>query len=207
MRPQEIERKAKQVALRVGQQARDELSQAVVSHLGNGGEIEEAAVSRRLPMPVLPRKAAVGDSVKLKSLGRIGIIRSKVGDSVEVEVGLLRTRVSLDDIDEVIPMPTGISTQRAATVRVQTAPVTHGSLSEINVIGETADEARRRVDKFLDNAYLASLRRVRVIHGSGKGILRRSLAEMFAEHPHVEKFAAAPQEEGGAGATIVELKT
>ena len=74
------------------------------------------------------------------------------------------------------------------------------------MIGDTADEARRRVDKFLDNAYLASLSRVRVIHGSGKGILRKSLAEMFAEHPHVEKFSAAPQEEGGAGATIVELK-
>ena len=74
------------------------------------------------------------------------------------------------------------------------------------MIGETADEARRRVDKFLDNAFLAQMARVRVVHGSGKGILRKALAEMFTEHPHVEKFFPAPQAEGGAGATIVELK-
>jgi len=48
---------------------------------------------------------------------------------------------------------------------------------------------------------------VRVVHGHGKGILRQALAEMFADHPHVEKFSLAPQEQGGAGATIVELKS
>ena len=78
--------------------------------------------------------------------------------------------------------------------------------SEINVIGQTSDEALSRVDKFLDNAFLAQLQRVRVVHGFGKGILRQALAEMFGAHPHVEKFFAAPQKEGGAGATIVELK-
>ena len=78
--------------------------------------------------------------------------------------------------------------------------------AEINVIGTTAEEARERVDKFLDEAFLARRFRVRVVHGHGKGILRRSLHEMFAGHPHVEKFYAAPQNEGGTGATIVELK-
>ena len=78
--------------------------------------------------------------------------------------------------------------------------------AELNVIGKTAEEARERVDEFLDKSYLARRFRVRVVHGHGKGILRKSLHEMFAAHPHVEKFYAAPQNEGGSGATIVELR-
>jgi DNA mismatch repair protein MutS2 len=156
---------------------------------------------------VSPHKAGVGDTVKLKSLGRTGVVRGKTENWLEVEVGMLRTRVPFDDIAEVIPALPPTAAPKSSHVRVQMETVSRGALSEINVIGENADEARRRVDKFLDNAYLASLTRVRVVHGSGKGILRKSLAEMFADHPHVEKFAPAPQEEGGAGATIVELKT
>jgi DNA mismatch repair protein MutS2 len=78
--------------------------------------------------------------------------------------------------------------------------------AELNVIGDTAELARERVDKFLDEAYMAARFRLRVIHGHGKGILRKSLHEMLASHPHVEKFYLAPPHEGGAGATIVELK-
>jgi DNA mismatch repair protein MutS2 len=62
------------------------------------------------------------------------------------------------------------------------------------------------VDKFLDESFVGGRFRLRVVHGHGKGILMRALHEMFASHPHVEKFYPAPQNEGGAGATIVELK-
>jgi DNA mismatch repair protein MutS2 len=78
--------------------------------------------------------------------------------------------------------------------------------SEINVIGCTAEEAREQVDKFLDQAYVAGRFRLRVVHGHGKGVLKKTLHEMLASHAHVEKFYPAPQHEGGAGATIVELK-
>ena len=78
--------------------------------------------------------------------------------------------------------------------------------AEINVIGTTAEEAHEQVDKFLDQAFLAGRSSLRVIHGHGKGILRRSLHEMFRSHPHVERFYPAPPNEGGTGATIVELK-
>jgi DNA mismatch repair protein MutS2 len=78
--------------------------------------------------------------------------------------------------------------------------------AEINVIGETAEEARERVDKFLDGAFLSGQFKVRVVHGMGKGILKKTLHEMFASHPHVEKFYSALQQEGGQGATIVELR-
>ena len=77
---------------------------------------------------------------------------------------------------------------------------------EIKVIGATAEKARERVDKFLDQSFLAGRFRLRIIHGHGKGILRKTLHEMFQSHPQVEKFYAAPPEEGGSGATIVELR-
>ncbi len=62
------------------------------------------------------------------------------------------------------------------------------------------------MDKFLDEAFLAGLFRLRIVHGHGKGILKRALQEMFTSHPHVEKFYPAPPQEGGGGATIVELR-
>jgi DNA mismatch repair protein MutS2 len=74
------------------------------------------------------------------------------------------------------------------------------------VIGSAAEEARAQVDKFLDEAYLAGRFKLRVVHGHGRGVLKRSLHEMFAVHPHVEKFYPAPPREGGEGATIVEIK-
>jgi DNA mismatch repair protein MutS2 len=220
MRPQEQSRKAAQATSKLREQAQEELRQSLVAHLGSGGSapgsdaaLVPGGISRGAPLrlPVSPRKATVGDTVKLKSLGKSGVVRSKSDNWLEVEIGMLRTRVPYDDIAEVVPaLPSsakpGTPALESSRVRVQLEPVTHGSLSEINVIGETAEDALRRVDKFLDNAYLASLSRVRVVHGSGKGILRKSLAEMFAEHPHVEKFSPAPQNEGGAGATIVDLK-
>jgi DNA mismatch repair protein MutS2 len=211
MRPQEVSRKASQAAIRLREQAREDLRQTMVAHLGGGdtGSGTSHPAAQTVSPAISPHKAGVGDTVKITSLGRAGVVRGKSGEWLEVEVGHLRTRIRVEDVSEVTPgLPqSGSQPSKPSAVRVRMeGGVREGSLSEINVIGETAEEALRRVDKFLDNAYLASLSRVRVVHGSGKGILRKSLAEMFAEHPHVEKFSPAPQNEGGAGATIVELK-
>ena len=78
--------------------------------------------------------------------------------------------------------------------------------SEINVIGQTVDVASREVEKFVDRAFLAGLPRVRGVHGSGMGILRKALRQLLQQHPHVESVAEAPQNEGGGGATLVELR-
>jgi DNA mismatch repair protein MutS2 len=201
-RSQEPRKKAAQVAAKFREHAHDELRQTVIAHWG-GGEAAPAAAGFTIP----PRKADVGDTVKLKGFGKTGVVRTKSENWLEVEVGHLRTRVPFADISEVLPASVHPAAAKPSTVRVRMENVAEGSLSEINVIGETADEARRRVDKFLDNAFLASVSRVRVVHGHGKGILRQALAEMFTDHPHVEKFSLAPQEQGGAGATIVELKS
>jgi DNA mismatch repair protein MutS2 len=77
---------------------------------------------------------------------------------------------------------------------------------EINVIGRTADEAKDEVEKFLDKAFLAGLPRVRIIHGTGMGVLRRTLRAYLEKHPQVAAISEPGQNEGGAGATVVELR-
>jgi len=77
---------------------------------------------------------------------------------------------------------------------------------EINLIGRTVDEATEELEKYLDRAFLAGLPRVRVIHGHGAGILRRGVREFLKSHPHVAHIEEAQQNEGGQGATVVELR-
>jgi DNA mismatch repair protein MutS2 len=77
---------------------------------------------------------------------------------------------------------------------------------EINVIGRTADEAHDEVARFLDRAFLAGLPRIRIVHGTGMGILRRTLRDYLRSHPHVALVTEPPQNQGGQGATEVELR-
>jgi DNA mismatch repair protein MutS2 len=77
---------------------------------------------------------------------------------------------------------------------------------EINLIGRTVDEATEELEKYLDRAFLAGLPRVRIIHGHGAGILRRGVRDFLKGHPHVSGIEEAPQNEGGQGATLVELR-
>jgi len=168
---------------------------------------EEAAPARAL---------VAGDKVRVRGLSTPGTVIAVLGEEVEVEVGRLRMRVPPSELGRLVATegktvpPAGrygaAGTASSRFESQEVAPLSESLTSEINVIGATAEEARERVDKFLDEAYLAGRLRLRVIHGHGKGILKKALHEMFATHPHVEKFYPAPPREGGAGATIVELK-
>ena len=127
---------------------------------------------------------------------------------LEVEAGFMKLQVNREDVLEVLPeTPAGARLPKGVTVK--TAPreaQSMASLSELNVIGRHVEEALEVLDKFLDNAAMAEAMRVRVVHGHGMGILKRAIGEMLATHPHVSKFYPAPREEGGAGATVVELR-
>jgi DNA mismatch repair protein MutS2 len=81
-----------------------------------------------------------------------------------------------------------------------------GLLSELNVIGCTVDEALGRVDKFIDESTLTDRHELRIVHGHGTGQLRRAIADYLKEHPLVARVSPAPPNQGGGGATIVELK-
>lgn len=159
------------------------------------------------------REIVVGDKVKLRSFGSIGIVDSLKGDEAEVRVKSLRLREKLANLELVeLATPTKSKTEKFASLREQRGTEVHlkaaqeNGRSELNVIGQTTDEAVDAVDKFLDEASLASLAQVRIVHGHGTGALRKAISEMLKDHPHVARFAAAPQDQGGSGATLVELK-
>jgi DNA mismatch repair protein MutS2 len=156
---------------------------------------------------------AIGDTVRLSSFGSIGIVDSLKGDEAEVRVKSLRFREKLANLERVeLSAAAKATTSKFAGLRaskgneVQLKPVQGNGRSELNVIGQTTDEAVDAVDKFLDEASLASLSQVRIVHGHGTGALRKAIAELLKDHPHVARFIAAPQDQGGSGATVVELK-
>jgi DNA mismatch repair protein MutS2 len=78
--------------------------------------------------------------------------------------------------------------------------------NEINLVGRKVDEALELTDKFLDDAFLAQMSQVRIVHGSGTGALRQAIGEFLSSHPHVARFQAASQNEGGRGVTVVTLR-
>jgi DNA mismatch repair protein MutS2 len=159
------------------------------------------------------RDIAVGDKVKLRSFGSIGIVDQIKGDEAEVRVKSLRLREKLVNLElmEAQPAPKAEKgklerLRRAASTEVHLSDTEHKSKSELNVIGQTTDEAVDAVDKFLDEASLASLSQIRIVHGHGTGALRRAIGDLLKGHPHVARFVAAPQDQGGTGATLVELR-
>lgn len=102
--------------------------------------------------------------------------------------------------------PVAAARSRGISVSLKSEDEELSAPSEINVIGQTVDDATREVEKFVDRAFLAGMTRVRVVHGSGMGVLRKALRQFLKSHPHVALVTEPPQNEGGAGATIVELK-
>jgi DNA mismatch repair protein MutS2 len=145
--------------------------------------------------------------VRLKNVGEPARVRRKLsGDRLEVEAGFLKMQVSIDDVVEVLPETGKRGSRLPQNVSYKPAPELAPVHQEINVIGQRAEEARDAVDEFLDRAVMATASWVRFVHGHGMGILRKTIHELLSHHPHVARFYLAPQQEGGAGATIVEIK-
>jgi DNA mismatch repair protein MutS2 len=145
--------------------------------------------------------------VRLKNVREPARVRRKLGgDRIEVEAGFMKMQVSIDDVIEVLPEAAALTGKLPKGVSYKPAPELAPVHQEINVIGQRAEQARDAVDQFLDRAVMATASRVRIVHGHGMGILKKVISELLSSHPHVAKFYPAPQQEGGAGATIVELR-
>ena len=153
-------------------------------------------------------KIEEGTRVRVKGIRQPArVLRALGNDRFEVEAGFMKMRVEKGDIEEVLPEAEGPAPSKLPkNVRFQPGPELSPSVQEINIIGERADDAMERVERFLDAAVMATAARVRIVHGHGMGVLKRAVQDLLKTNPHVEKFYPASQYEGGAGATIAELK-
>ncbi len=148
--------------------------------------------------------------MRVLSLSQEGIVEAIKDEEIVVQIGALRFREQADNLRFVERKTTNQKTAKAAAGLPKGVSVSlkdqKSVSSELNVIGKTSNEATHEADKFLDAAYLDNHDRVRIVHGVGMGALKRAIATLLSEHPHVAKFYPAEQSEGGNGATIVELK-
>jgi len=201
---QKIARDSATRIARLRREFSQQFNSTVVAHNTGADKNDPAA------QPHIPKGIKVGDLVKLKSLGRQARVDRIIdAKNYEVSIGPMKMRAAIDDIAEVesVKVATPLeAARRRGNVTVSTAQDPDYMSSEINVIGRTADEAHDEVERFLDRAFLAGLPRIRVVHGTGMGVLRRTLREYLRNHPHVTSITEPPQNQGGQGATEVELR-
>ena len=206
---QKVAKDAERKIAKLRREFREEFDSTVVAHASGADQGDPHA------QPQVVKQVAEGDSVKLKSTGRAATISRKLDDNhFEVQIGAMKMKIARDDIAGVLVSasaraansPVQAARARGISVSLNNENESQNAPSEINVIGYNVDDATREVQKFVDRAFLAGLPRVRVVHGSGMGILRKALRQALKQHPHVESVAEPPQNEGGGGATVVELR-
>ena len=204
---QKVAKDAERKIAKLRREFREEFDSTVVAHASGADRGDPHA------QPQVVKQVGEGDSVKLKSTGRAATISRKIDDNhFEVQIGAMKMKIARDDIAGVLVKaraansPVQAARARGISVSLNNENEGQNAPSEINVIGYNVDDATREVQKFVDRAFLAGLPRVRVVHGSGMGILRRALRQALQQHPHVESVAEPPQNEGGGGATVAELR-
>ncbi len=204
---QKLSKDAERRIAKLRREFREQFDSTVVAHSTGADHGDPHA------QPQVVKHVSQGDTVKLKSTGRPARVVRKVDDNhFEVEMGAMKMKIARDDIAEVLASAQGqagespVKAARARGISVSLENEGATVPSEINVIGQTVDDASREVERFVDRAFLAGLPRVRVVHGSGMGILRKALRQLLQQHPHVATVAEPPQNEGGGGATVVELR-
>ena len=202
----------------------------VIDKLKAGGDTPPA------PVETPSGPIEVGARVTVGTLGLEGVVVELHGKHAEVDVRGKRLRTALRDLtaiarsasrnpayDRADPNDRGnANVRRAGSAKGGPAATSEGGparvhvnvdlqprqglLSELNIIGSTVDEAIPRLEKFLDESTVTDIGEIRIVHGHGTGQLRRAVAEFLKNHPLVERFETAPQNQGGGGATIAYLK-
>ena len=189
------QRKAAERSLRQVARTRREFQESV-----------QAIKEDRKPAPqVAKEEIREGSRVRLKDVSDPAkVLRIMQNGNIEVAVGFLKMQIPPSDVIEVLP-DAGPKTKLPQGVTFQAGPRWDTLTREINVIGKTSDIAGDEVERYLDSAFLAGVARVRIVHGHGMGVLRRTVHEILKKHPNVDKFYFAAPADGGNGATIVEL--
>ncbi len=158
-----------------------------------------------------PRAVRLGDTVKLKSLNQIGTVTALSGVEAEVKVGRLRVRAKLEELElrgneeteDGGRKPAAESRADATPSSVSRPPSSVGM--ELDLRGKTVDEALPELEQYLDEAFLAELPFVRIIHGKGTGKLRQVVRDLLRANPQVKSLASGDESEGGDGVTVVRF--
>ncbi|MBI3943646.1 MAG: endonuclease MutS2 [Chloroflexi bacterium] len=179
--------------------AREELEKTVkeLEELEDFAEPQKAPLSPRMTT----QEILTGDRVWVPSLHNQGEVLSVDGDQAEVRVGSFRARVDLGELEVVSKRQAEQLVRNISTRSIPTDDVK----SEIQLIGLRGEEALERLEKYLDDAFLANLPKVRIVHGKGSGTLRRLVRDALRENSHVKAFRAGDRYEGDEGVTIAEL--
>ncbi len=180
------------------------LNRSAAAKVG-GGTFAPASKS----IETVDKPIAVGSRV-LTSFGNIGIVEKLDRDVAEVLVGGMRLREKTGNLKTVANEPAASETRGEKLQKANTSNIrldTDDAAAELNLIGKTTADAEYELDRFIDEAFLAGNRRVRIIHGFGTGALKNYVHHFLKNSDLIERFAFAAQNEGGHGATIAELKT
>lgn len=190
----------------------NELAQAgsrLKSRLKALDEQLDPVVARQDDGYVLPRALKVGDKVVLRDIGKDAVVTAlPSGDQVEVQIGVIRTRTPVSNV-KLAPekQQSQKKTPARSTGRAGLASrMERSANTDLDLRGMNAEEALLEVDMFIDNAVMAGLERLTVIHGKGTGVLRAAVQQHLKRHPSVKGYRLGTFGEGEAGVTIVELK-
>jgi DNA mismatch repair protein MutS2 len=179
---------------------------------GKISDKNEKLAKKQQPAPasgVKPNQLKLGESVKIVTMGLTGTVSSLPDNkgNLFVQCGIIRTQTNIKDLILVQEKDSATAAKGHHTGSGKIRMSKSLSVStEINLLGKTVDEALAALDKYLDDAYLAHLPSVRVVHGKGTGALRNILWERFRSDRRIRSFRPGQYGEGDYGVTVLELK-
>ena len=179
-------------------------------------KLREAAKKHETPQPVQtedhrevdPSKLVPGAHVKLLTIGQNGTVVTPpdARGNLTIQIGALKTTAQIKDLMLVESERPGNKERRRQTYSKMRSGKAQTISMSLNVIGRNLDDALMDVAKYLDDAFLAGLPSVTIVHGRGEGILKEGIRKELKKNRHVKSFRAAPYDQGGEGATVVELR-
>lgn len=181
--------------------------------------VERQDVAEELPGLLQPQRAIrLGDRVQVRRLGQAGVVIALTEEEAEVQLGMLRVRSRLDDLEFPVSTAAADQTKPSRKKRERSEiPAGDGAASaglklpespglELDLRGRTADEALDALESYLDSAFVAGLPFVRIIHGKGTGKLREVVRQALHGHPQVRSYGKGEDQEGGDGVTVAKLQ-
>ncbi|MBO7744686.1 endonuclease MutS2 [Paenibacillus sp. MWE-103] len=165
----------------------------------------EARKSAAKPKTAKPQQIGNGDEVMVYSLGQRGHVVELSGSDALVQLGILKMKVALSDL-ELVKNAEKSKTQQPKLAASLKRTRDENVRSELDLRGSNLEEAMLEVDRFLDESFLAGFGQVYIIHGNGTGVLRSGISDFLRRHKHVKSYRLGKYGEGGAGVTVAELK-